>query len=139
MILLVGSIIAWLPASASAENVSKAERIARMAMSTASLWMIEHHEHEIVEGLEKGDLKEAVHEAEELIEWMKGTPWLADLEGPAKEATASAQKVHDRLSAKDRTGAESAIAVMREKFHHLHHELMEVVAGKGEDSSSNGH
>lgn len=34
--------------------------IPRLAMSTASVFMVDRHEHEIAEALEKGDLMEAV-------------------------------------------------------------------------------
>lgn len=58
--------------------------IARTAMSTASLWMIAHHEGEITEALEEIDLKEAIEEAEELIPWIEGTPWVRELRQPAE-------------------------------------------------------
>lgn len=116
-----------LPVVAQSQD---AETISRMAMSTASLWMMEHHEHEIDEALGQGDLEEALEEAEELIPWMEGTPWLSELTVPAQAAAGAVTEVVERLKARDEAGARSAFETMRKKFHHLHHELMEVVGGK---------
>lgn len=127
--LLVVVCVFCTPSLVVAEDSAHGERIAKMAMSTASLWMVEHHEHEMEEGLEKGDLAEALEEAEELIPWMKGTPWLHELSAPAQAATEALQAVVNKLKAHDAEGAKAAMKTMKMKFHHLHHELMEVVAG----------
>lgn len=111
------------------------EHIARMAMSTASLWMIEHHEHEIAEGLEKGDVEEALEEAEELVSWIKAAPWLAEVSTPAEVLTAAVQTVVSKLSARDTEGAEAAFKTMKMKAHHLHEEVMEAVAEEGTHSN----
>ena len=135
-VLLVSTCLFWSSACGSAEDSSETERIARMAMSTASIWMMEHHEHEIVEALEKGDLKEALHETEELIGWMDGTPWLPELAGTAEGAATSVRTVAAELGAGDRPAANAAVENMQRKFHHVHHELMELVAGEGEPDAS---
>jgi hypothetical protein len=113
---------------ASASEANESDRIARIAMSTASLWMMEHHEHEIVEGIEEGNLQEARHEAEELIPWMQGTQWARELHKPAMEATNSVHVLVEKLKKNDKEGALEALKAMKMKFHHLHHELMEVVS-----------
>ena len=132
LVPLVAASMLWLPSVGCQREASDAERIARMAMSTASIWMMEHHEHEIIEGLEKGDLEEALHETEELIGWMEGTPWLPELAGAAREATTAVRTVAVELNAGSRTGADAAIEIMKKKFHHVHHELMETVAEQAE-------
>ena len=88
---------------------------------------MEHHEHEIDEALEQGDLEQALEEAEELIPWMEGTPWLSELTVPAQAAGGAVQKLVEMLKAHDEAGARLAFETMKKKFHHLHHELMEVV------------
>ena len=105
------------------------ERIAKMAMSTSSLWMISHHEHEIMKGLESGDTREALEEAEELVPWIMGTTWIKELKKPAMESIGSVQNVIDKLKENDIEGAKAAAKEMKMKFHHLHHELMEAVSG----------
>ena len=136
LVPLVAASMLWLPSVGCQREASDAERIARMAMSTASIWMMEHHEHEIVEALEKGDLKEALHETEELIGWMDGTPWLPELAGTAEGAATSVRTVAAELGAGDRPAANAAVENMQRKFHHVHHELMELVAGEGEPDAS---
>lgn len=116
-------------ALAAAES-QDAETIARMAMSTASLWMLDKHEHEIAEALEDKDFEEALEEAEELVPWMKGTPWLADLDTPAEAATSALQALVEKLKSRDEAGANTALTVMKKEFKHLHHELMEIVEGE---------
>jgi hypothetical protein len=128
LLILAISMVCPTPSAAQARD---AESIARMAMSTASLWMMEHHEHEIGEALEEGDLEEALEEAEELVVWMNGAPWLSEISAPAQAATDAAREVEQKLSAGDKAGARSAFEVMQKKFRHLHHELMEVVGGSG--------
>jgi len=119
----------WIAGSVSAGTEEpRAERIARMAMSTASLWMVEHHEHEILESIEKGDYKEAIHEAEEVIQWMKGAPWLPELQGNAEKAIKATQALVNVLGTSDRKGLDGARSDLKEAYHHLHHELMELVA-----------
>ena len=105
------------------------DRIARMAMSTSSLWMMGHHEHEIVESLTNMDTEKALEEAEELLPWIKGTLWVKELEHHAMKASESVQKVVDELKTNDIEGAKTAIKEMKMTFHHLHHELMEIVSG----------
>ncbi len=102
-------------------------RIAKLAMSTASMWMIEKHKHEIEEGLEKGDLDEALEEAEELVPWIEGTPWLHELMPYSKKSADAVKEVVVRLKAKDKEGAKAALKEMEMQFHHIHHELMEIV------------
>ena len=99
-------------------------------MSTASVFMMDKHEHEIGEALEEKGFEEALEEAEELVPWMKGTPWLSELAAPAQAATVAAQEVVLRLKAGDEAGTRTAFEAMKKKFHHLHHELMEVVGGE---------
>jgi len=73
-LVIVGGIVALslaicligTPTPVAAES-QDAEAIARMAMSTASLWMIDKHEQEIGEALEDKDIEEALEEAEELV------------------------------------------------------------------------
>ncbi len=91
---------------------------------------MEHHEHEIDEALEQGDFEQALEEAEELIPWMEGTPWLSALTVPAQAAAGAVHKLVEKLKARDEAGARSAFETMKKKLHHLHHELMEVVGGK---------
>ncbi len=114
------------------------ERMAKMAMSTASMWMMEKHKHEIEEGLEKGDWEEALEEAEELVPWIVGTPWLHELMPHAKKTTESVKMVVEKLIAKDKEGAEAALKEMDMQFHHIHHELMEIV-GEGKHAGGNHH
>lgn len=115
------------PARAGSQD---ADTIARMAMSTASVSMMDKHEHEIGEALENKDFDEALEEAEELVPWMKGTPWLSELTTPAKTATDALEVVVQRLKAGDEAGANAAFEAMKKEFKHLHHELMEVVGGE---------
>jgi hypothetical protein len=105
--------------------------IARLAMSTASVMMMAEHEHEIEEALEKGDFEEALEEAEELVPWMKGTPWRHELMEPVKMSTGALEALIARLEAQDQAGAQTAFEEMEKKFNHLHHELMEIV-GEGQ-------
>jgi hypothetical protein len=121
---LVGNLT---PAAAESQD---AETIARMAMSTASVSMMDKHEHEIGEALEEKDFEEALEEAEELVPWMKGTPWLSKLAAPAEAATDALQVVVEKLKAGDEAGANAAFEAMTKEFKHLHHELMEVVGGE---------
>lgn len=115
------------PVAAASQD---AQTIARMAMSTASVSMMDKHEHEIGEALEDKDFEEALEEAEELVPWMKGTPWLNELTTPAKAATDALQAVVEKLKAHDEVGANAAFEAMKKEFKHLHHELMEVVGGE---------
>lgn len=114
----------------AAADTQDAQTIARMAMSTASVSMMDKHEHEIGEALEDKDFDEALEEAEELVPWMKGTPWLNELTTPAKAATDALQVVVEKLKAHDEAGANAAFETMKKEFKHLHHELMEVVGGE---------
>jgi len=135
--VVVGGIVALLlvirltgtPTPAAAEP-QDAETIARMAMSTASLSMMDKHEHEIGEALEGKDFEEALEEAEELVPWMEGTPWLTELATPAKAATDALQVLVEELKSRDEAGANAALEAVKKKFKHLHHELMEVVGGE---------
>lgn len=115
------------PAAAKSQD---AETIARMAMSTASLWMLDKHEHEIAEALKHKDFEEALEEAEELVPWVKGTPWLTDLAAPAEITANALQVLVEKLKARDEAGANAALAAMKKEFKHLHHEMMEVVGGE---------
>jgi len=125
------------PAFAALED---SEQIARVAMSTASLWMVEHHEHAIVMGIRDGNLKHALHEAEELIPWMKGTAWAPELKQHAADAVTAVEAVIANLRSDNASGAASAAKAMQQKFRHLHHELMEIVAGNhGSESGHGGH
>jgi len=129
--LLVVACFLYFPSIAIAKSSDTAERVAKMAMSTASLSMMEHHKHKMEEGLEKGDIKEALEEAEELVLWMEGTPWLDELLPHAKKATEAVKKVIEKLKANDTKGAQSAFKDVKINFYHLHHELMEIVSEEG--------
>ncbi len=128
--ILFVSFLVFPVSSVLAADSSQAEHISRMAMSTASMWMMERHVHEIEEGLEKGDLHEALEEAEELVPWIEGTPWLHELMPGSKKAAEAAKKVAAKLKAKDKKGAEAAFMEMKMQFGHFHHKLMEIVSGK---------
>jgi hypothetical protein len=120
--------LAAAPPPAAAQDNS--EKIARLAMSTASVMMMGEHEHEIAEALEEGDFEEALEEAEELVPWMKGADWSHELMEPVGMATAALEALVARLEAKDADGARTALEEVEKHFHHVHHELMELV-GEG--------
>ena len=116
----------------------KSDNVAELAMSTASLWMIEHHLHEIKEGIEKGDIGEALEEAEELIPWIKGTSWAHELLPQTQKTTDAVQVVVDKLRRHDTVAAKTALEDLGKNYKHLHHKVMELVAG-GKASGSHGH
>jgi hypothetical protein len=139
-VTVLGLFILFLCISpAFANGMDESERIARLAMSTASLWMVEHHEHDISKALKSGDLKEALHETEELISWMKGTPWSEDLDEPAIDLLEALESLAGKLKKKDKDSAAKALEGMEKAAHHLHHELMELVAEGAEKKKGGGH
>ena len=127
LLILICISIALVSCSGS-EKLDNADRNAKMAMSAASMWMIERHEEKIEKGMKEGDIEEALEETEELVSWIKGTPWIHELESDAKKAADAAVKVLVSLKAGDNKSAEVALADMKKQFHHFHHELMEAVS-----------
>jgi len=112
----------------SSDRLDNADRTARMAMSTASMWMVERHENKIEKGIKEGDLEEALEEAEELVSWIEGTPWLPELTSDADKAADAVVKVVVNLKAGDKKSSEASFMDMKMQFHHFHHELMEIVS-----------
>ena len=114
-------------------SAGDAERIARLAMSTASLWMVENHLHEVAEDMEKGDMKHAKHETEELIPWLKGTAWAKEVEGTAMHTVMAAEVFVKAVDSGDKGKRDDAFEALKKAYHHLHHGLMEVVgSGHGD-------
>ena len=128
-----------MPAGVLASQEHDAMRLSQLAMSTASMWMLEQHQDSIERSLAAGDRHEAKHEAEELIPWMKGTAWVPELQGAAREATEAVERVVVALDGSDDKAAKAAVEAMGKSFHHLHHELMEAVSGGHGHGHGEGH
>jgi len=114
-------------------GAKKAAKTADLAMATGSLWMMEHHLHEVEEAMEKVpvDWEEAEEEAEESIPWIKGAAWPKKIKPEADELAEAMEKLEHTLKTKDIAASEAAYQAAKKVYKHLHHEVMEAVGGPG--------
>lgn len=120
---------------------AKAGKTAQVAMATGSMWMTEHHLHEIEEALEKSpvDWEEAEEETEELIAWLSGAEWPAGAKEAAEELIATVGPLEEAAKARDVSLTAARLEVTEEAYSHLHHEVMEIVAEQGGHGGHSGH
>lgn len=123
---IVSIFLSGVISPAAAADTS--ERIARLAMSTASMWMVESHEHAIIDRLSKGEVERSMQEADELAAWMKGAHWIKELSPLAKETVEVLKNISAKLKVGNVYGAKKPIEDMQNKIDQLHHELMEIIA-----------
>ena len=114
-------------------SVKKTAKTADLAMATSSMWMMEHHLHEVEEAMEKMpvDWDEAEEEAEESIPWIKGAAWPKKIKPEADELAEAMEKLATTLKTKDIAASEASYQAAKKVYKHLHHEVMEQVAGPG--------
>ncbi len=120
------------------DSGKEAEYIAKLAMSTSSMWMIDLHVKKIQGSIGESDLPEAIEEAEELFEWIKGTVWTEALVGPALVTEKAVSNLLIALQANNEQDMTKSIEMLNMAQHHLHHELMEIVAQGKERKASKG-
>ena len=114
-------------------SAKKTERTAQLAMATGTLWMMEHHLHEVEEALEKMpvDWHEAEEEAEESIPWLKGAVWPKELKAEAIKLADSMAELEKVLKTKNHGSSVTAYEEAKKVYKHLHHEVMEAVGESG--------
>jgi len=121
-------------------SAKKAAKIADLAMATGSLWMMEHHLHEVEEAMEKVpvDWHEAEEEAGEAIPWLHGAAWPKKIKPEAHELAEAMEKLATTLKTKDIAASEASYQAAKKVYKHLHHEVMEQVAGPGTHGGGHG-
>lgn len=137
-VLVLAGVLIFAPPSAApsvaSEDVAKVEgKLAKVgnntefALATSAVLMMKHHEREIEEALEEGDLEEVEEEAEEILEFLREVDWPKSMVPSVNDANSACTNIIERAKANDLNGTRTAFKEVASTFKEVHHELHHIL------------
>lgn len=121
IILLLG-VFAFSSAQATA---NQAAHDGQLALGLSSIWLVEKHQEEISEALEKipADFDEASDEAKEIKDWLNALHWGIATESNAKKLALTFNEIEQNAQKRDLQATTQLLEKTREIAKDLHHDL----------------
>jgi hypothetical protein len=122
-VVVLGGVFSLVPPAVTPQEFSEVKGNTEIALATSVVLMMVHHEHEIEEALDEGNLTEAAEEAEEILVFIKGVHWPTPMESSVSQAETAVESLIQKAEANDLNGTKAAFEDVERTFHEVHHDL----------------